>query len=51
MNSQTYTNREGRAAANAAKHSTKSGQKVTRPNTASRKEVRRETVHRKGHTK
>jgi hypothetical protein len=51
MNTNANTNREGQATVKAAKHSTKDGQKVTRPNTTSRKEIRRETIHRIGHTK
>ncbi|MEX0610950.1 MAG: hypothetical protein WD229_02415 [Pirellulales bacterium] len=35
----------------AAKTSTKSGQKVTRPPTPDRAEVRQQTTHRQGHTK
>jgi hypothetical protein len=41
----------GKAAAEAARRSTKSGQKISRGTTASRGEIRQQTVHRQGHTK
>ena len=41
----------GNAAKNAAAASTKGGQKVTRPSTASRGEVRRQNPQQQGHSK
>ncbi|MCI0335369.1 MAG: hypothetical protein L0228_19345 [Planctomycetes bacterium] len=41
----------GKAAKKAAAASTKDGQRVTRDNTNSRKEVRQQTTHRQGHPK
>lgn len=41
----------GKAAKKAADASTKDGQRATRGSTNSRKEVRQQTTHRKGHPK
>ncbi|MDZ4817579.1 MAG: hypothetical protein SGJ20_01255 [Planctomycetota bacterium] len=45
------SHRPSKAEAEAAKKSTKDGQQVTRNTTASRKEVRQQTLHKQGHPK